>query len=265
VILISNDDGAAAPSLGPLVRALAKLDDVRVTVPDAERSWIGKAISRFETVTTRRVAESGIESVLVSGTPADSVNLGVHSLWPEPPDLVVSGVNIGLNVGAAFFLSSGTVGAALEAGIAGVPALAFSVGLPDDDRNWKARCRDPEFAPVWDRAAALASALTQRVCELGFPEGVDLLNVNFPLEAGISTPRVVTRVAPVGYRALFNETGKGRYEHAYSGGITATESELAGSDVAAVRAGQVSISAVRLFGETKLNSEFAREICALDD
>ena len=108
MILISNDDGAAAPSLGPLVRALAKLDDVRVAVPDAERSWIGKAISRFETVTTRRVAESGIESVLVSGTPADSVNLGVHSLWPEPPDLVVSGVNIGLNVGAAFFLSSGT-------------------------------------------------------------------------------------------------------------------------------------------------------------
>lgn len=265
VILISNDDGPESPALQPLVRALAKLGDLRVVVPDGERSWIGKAISRFEAISTRRVVEDGIETVLVSGTPADSVNLAVHSLFTEPPELVVCGVNIGLNVGAAFFLSSGTVGAAMEAGLGGIPAIAFSVGQPDADRDWKARCRDDEFEPVWERAAALAADVVARVREAGLPRGADLLNVNFPLQADIATPRVVTRVAPVSYAGLFSESQPGVYNHGYGGGIKASAAALAGSDVEAVRAGRVSISPVRIFGEVEPDSAFARAICDAPD
>lgn len=261
MILISNDDGPESPALKPLVRAVAKLGDVRVVIPDGERSWISKAISRFEPISTRRVVEDGIETVLVSGTPADSVNLALHSLFPEPPELVVSGVNIGLNTGAAFFLSSGTVGAAMEAGIGGIPAIAFSVGQPDADRDWKARCRDEEFEPVWERAAALAADIVARVRQAGFPSGADLLNVNFPLEAGVTTRRVITRLARVSYPGLFGETEPGVYSHGYGGGIAASAEELAGSDVEAVRQGRVSVSPVRLFGEFDPDPEFARAIC----
>jgi 5'-nucleotidase len=73
----------------------------------------------------------------VGGFPADCTNLGVHSLFDTPPELVVSGVNIGLNVGLGFFLSSGTVGAAMEGWIAGIPAIALSVGRVGEDRAWK--------------------------------------------------------------------------------------------------------------------------------
>ena len=105
-ILVTNDDGADSPALLPLARAMAKLTPVRVVVPDGERSWIGKAISRWEDVVTRTETREGIELIRVSGSPADCANLGVHTLFDDRPELVVSGVNIGLNTGSAFFLSS---------------------------------------------------------------------------------------------------------------------------------------------------------------
>ena len=236
VILISNDDGADSPALRPLVRAVAKDADVRVVVPDGERSWVGKAISRFGALSIRRVEDQGIETVLVSGSPADCVNLGVHTVFPETPELVVTGVNVGLNVGAAFFLSSGTVGAAIEGRIAGVPAIAFSTGIPDDDREWKADSGTAEKEPMWERLAALSADIVARVRANGFPPGADLISVNFPVDADVNTPRAITRVAPVGYPALFHETEPGVFNHAYGGGIRAEPGALVGSDVEAVRA-----------------------------
>src|SRR5262245_12591008 len=112
-ILVTNDDGVDSPALLPLARELAKLAPIRVVVPAGERSWIGKAISRWDELRVSRSDRDGIEVFAVGGFPADCTNLGVHSLFDSPPELVVSGVNIGLNVGLGFFLSSGTVGAAM--------------------------------------------------------------------------------------------------------------------------------------------------------
>ena len=77
-ILLTNDDGGDSPALIPLARAIAELSPVRVVVPDGERSWIGKAISRWQDVETRSDERDGIEMIRVSGAPADCVNLGVH-------------------------------------------------------------------------------------------------------------------------------------------------------------------------------------------
>src|SRR5262249_20121791 len=131
-ILITNDDGIDSPTLVPLVRALQALGQVRVVVPSVERSWIGKAITRFEPVKVLAVEREGIAMHAVSGSPADCVNLAVHTLYADRPDVVISGINTGLNFGLAFLLSSGTVGAAMEAWIAGLPALAFSMAIPND-------------------------------------------------------------------------------------------------------------------------------------
>ena len=103
-ILVTNDDGIDSPALLPLARELAKLGRVRVVVPDGERSWIGKAISRWDELRVTRTERGGMEIFAVGGFPADCTNLGVHSLFDTPPELVVSGVNIGLNVGLGFFL-----------------------------------------------------------------------------------------------------------------------------------------------------------------
>jgi hypothetical protein len=125
-ILITNDDGIDSPTLVPLARCLRRLGTIRVVVPEAERSWIAKAITRFEALRVVPAEREGIAMHAVTGTPADCVSLGVHTLFDGPPDLVVSGINLGLNYGLAFLLSSGTVGAALEACLAGIPAIAFS-------------------------------------------------------------------------------------------------------------------------------------------
>ena len=250
-ILVTNDDGVDSPALLPLARAMAKLAPVKVVVPDAERSWIGKAISRWQEVTTRTVVREGVELVLVSGSPADCANLGVHTLFEERPELVVSGVNIGLNTGAGFFLSSGTVGAAMEGWIAGVPALAFSIGAAGDDKSWKKRAASPEWRATWEHAAAIAADVVATVRACGFPEGVDLLNVNFGTDATPATPRRVTRLARIGYDQLFVARGEGRYAHDYAGELAVNES-LDGSDVAIVRNGQVSITPVHLVSSPEL-------------
>jgi 5'-nucleotidase len=247
-ILVTNDDGVDSPALLPLIRAIQTFSPVRVVCPARERSWIGKAISRWEDIAVEPVVRGGIEVHAVHGFPADCTNLAVHSLFEEPPEMVVSGVNVGLNTGLGFFLSSGTVGAAMEAWIAGIPAFAFSVGRWSHDPKGPAKPRASlrtEVGDLWDRVAAISGDIVRRVRELGFPHGVDLLNVNFPVEAGLDTPRVVSRLAQVGYQRLFRPKGEGVYVHDYTGEIRANE-PLDGTDVGVVKKGWVSITPVRL-------------------
>jgi 5'-nucleotidase len=243
-VLVTNDDGVDSPALFPLLRALGRSERVRAVVPDRERSWISKAITRWEEVPVERVEREGFEIGLVRGFPADCTNLGVHSLFGDRPDLVVSGVNVGLNTGLAFFLSSGTVGAAAEGWIAGVPALAFSVGVQGDDRDWKSDLERVSADGAWDRAGALAAEVLAEVRRNGMPEACDLLNVNFPVGAGPETRRVVTRIAAVGYDRLFERKSDGLYVHDFDGRLRGED--LEGTDIAAVKAGWVSITPVRL-------------------
>ncbi len=258
-ILLTNDDGLDSPALLPFACALSKVATVRTVVPDRERSWISKAISRWDEIHVREVVRDGLELVAVAGFPADCTNLGVHSLFDTPPDMVVSGVNIGLNTGLGFFLSSGTVGAAMEGWIAGLPALAFSVGIPDQDREWKARIKQGEFADLWPRAAALSAEIVGTVRQSGFPAGVDLINVNFPVAADLHTPRVVTRLANVGYERLFRRKAEGVYVHDASGKIRES-GDLNGTDISALRDDRVSITPVRLAHATKLAPELKRRL-----
>src|SRR5437899_1526952 len=104
-VLITNDDGIDSPTLAPLARALQGFGTVRVVVPAIERSWVGKSITRFEALHVQATERDGIPMYAVTGTPADCVSLGVHTLYPTPPDLVISGINLGLNFGLAFVLS----------------------------------------------------------------------------------------------------------------------------------------------------------------
>ena len=253
MILVTNDDGIDSPALLPLLRALAELGPVRAVVPRSERSWISKAISRWTDVRVERMKLEGFEVVAVDGFPADCTNLGVHTLFDAPPELVVSGINLGLNTGLGWFLSSGTVGAAAEARIARLPAVAFSVGVPRDDRSWKADPARLHCADTWRRAAALCADIVRAVREIGFPPDCDLLNVNFPLGAGPETHRVVTRVASLGYAALFAHKGDDVFAHASNGELIGSDRHPE-SDVGALDRGWVSITPVRLASSAELSA-----------
>jgi len=253
-ILVTNDDGVDSPALLPLARELAKLAPVRVVAPTSERSWIGKAISRWEDLRVSRSLREGVEVFAVGGFPADCTNLGVHSLFDSRPELVVSGVNMGLNIGLGFFLSSGTVGAAMEGWIAGIPAIALSVGRVGEDRDWKREAAGDPSHPVWARAARLGADVVRSVREAGFPDGVDLLSVNFPTDADVATPRVVAELAVVGYDRLFRRKQDGLYVHDFDGALRGSEAVADHTDIAVVRSGRVSITPVRLARTAELDA-----------
>ena len=161
-ILITNADGISAPGLRALVEALAGAGTVTVVAPANERSAAAQSLTLRQPVFFEQVAE---REWAVEGTPADAMILAFHSLLTERPDEVVSGVNRGANLGENVYYS-GTVGAAMEAAINHVPAVAVSVAHRGKEFN---------FRP----AAKFVEKLVPLILEEGLPPGV-LLNVNVP-------------------------------------------------------------------------------------
>ena len=126
-ILVTNDDGIYAKGLTAIFQELSSLGDVTVVAPESEQSAVGHAISLNQPLRVRQVSLDGnILGWAVGGTPADCVKIAIAELLPTLPDLVVSGINLGPNVGINV-LYSGTVSAATEASILGVRAAAFSL------------------------------------------------------------------------------------------------------------------------------------------
>jgi 5'-nucleotidase len=164
-ILISNDDGIDAPGLYALVQEIRKIANVVVVSPDKQQSAVGHAITMnypLRMVPYRKNDE--FFGYAVEGTPADAVKLGVRFLMTKPPDLVLSGINHGSNT-AVNILYSGTVSAATEGTILGIPSIAISLTTYGET----------DFS----YAAGFASRLALLVAEHGLPEGT-LLNVNVP-------------------------------------------------------------------------------------
>src|SRR5215470_9932022 len=161
-ILITNDDGIGARGLRALVDALKSDAEITVVAPSHERSAAAQSLTLRQPIYCDQIGES---EFAIEGTPADAMILAFHTLLTEKPDLVISGINRGGNLGENVYYS-GTVGAAMEAAINHVPAIAISVAY---------RGKSFDFGP----AAQFARALAPLVIKEGLPEGV-LLNVNVP-------------------------------------------------------------------------------------
>ena len=164
-ILISNDDGIDAPGLYALVQEVRKIAEVVVVSPDKQQSAVGHAITMnypLRVVPFRKNEQ--FFGYAVEGTPADAVKLGVQFLMTRPPDLILSGINHGSNT-AVNILYSGTVSAATEGTILGIPSIAISLTTYGE----------ADFS----YAAGFAARLASLVAEHGLPDGT-LLNVNVP-------------------------------------------------------------------------------------
>src|SRR2546425_7046118 len=159
VILVTNDDGVHAPGLAALASALEELGDVYVVAPDREQSAVGHALTLHRPL---RVTQTGERRFAVNGTPSDCVNLAVLGLLPERPVLVAAGVNHGSNLGDDVTYS-GTVSAAMEGTLLGVPSMAVSLVDGGDFRA----------------AGAIAKLIAMRLLVEGIAPKT-LLNVNVP-------------------------------------------------------------------------------------
>jgi 5'-nucleotidase len=254
-LLLTNDDGVDSPALLPFARALVEVAPLKVVVPAAERSWVGKAITRFDEIGVERTVRDSVEIFVADGYPADCTQLGVHSLFGTKPDMVLSGINIGLNQGLGFLLSSGTVGAAAEGWIAGLPAVAFSTGSPFDHRGWAKGAWDESARPFWETVAATAVDVLVDILRAGFPEEVDVLSVNIPEVGSIDSPRKITSLAKVGYDNIFREHEPGRFIHDFNTGLRMT-GNLAGSDVELLRDGAVTVTPIQLAHTGTVPDEF---------
>ena len=178
-ILLSNDDGILAPGLAAMREALTALGEVHVVAPESPQSAVAHGITLAGPVAVRRVhVQDAFHGYSVDGRPADCVKLGVSELLDGPPDLVVSGINDGLNVGINV-LYSGTVAAAEEGALLGFPAVAVSMqrGVERD----------------FNQAARIALPIIRQLLDKGLAGG-ELININIPdLAAG--PPRGI-RVVP---------------------------------------------------------------------
>ena len=250
-LLLTNDDGVDSPALLPFARALQRLGRVEIVVPDRERSWVGKAITRHHEIDVAVLEREGITLHTVSGYPADCTQLGVHTLFETAPDLVLSGINIGYNHGAAFMMSSGTVGAAVEGWISGIPSLAISAGSVGDWATWSRWIRSDGAGDAWGRLADLATDLVAAIAS-DFPRAADVVSVNLPWDATAHTERRVTTMARVGYDRLFTPLDDGGYGHRFVG--IRWMGDAAGTDIEAAMDGAVSITPIQLPGTAPLDA-----------
>ncbi len=165
-ILVTNDDGIDAPGLQVVARELQKVGQVIVVAPQQEQSGVGTSISLRQPVKVNRLEPwwKRIEVYSIEGTPSDSVIIATQSLFPGEINLVVSGINRGPNIGHDIFVS-GTVSAALQGYLHGIPSMAISINAYENLN--------------FDVAAKLASLLAAKIKEGGLPQKI-LLNVNLP-------------------------------------------------------------------------------------
>lgn len=233
-VLITNDDGIASPGLQALVDAFEKVADTFVVAPEQERSATGHAITLHKPLRARvaAVLGSSVRAWATNGTPADCVALGILELLPALPDIVISGINVGPNMGRDLTYS-GTVSGAMEGAIFRVPSIAVSIGSFRD--------------PIFSVAAGFAVRLARAILTHGLPEDT-LLNVNVPnLPADQIAGVEITRQSAKRYVSRLEKRVDPRGRAYYwLTGQPAPEEDERGTDSWAIAHGRISVTPIGL-------------------
>ncbi|MFW9787239.1 MAG: 5'/3'-nucleotidase SurE [Candidatus Thorarchaeota archaeon] len=190
-VCLTNDDGPRSEGLLKLAESLMKVVEVIVVVPDGQRSATGKTLTLKRPIRiTEKHDTNGYQFVSHDGAPADSVILA--QAFYENIDLLISGINSGANVGYQSMLTSGTVGAAFEAAIRGLPSIAVSRQASPEE--WfEAIGADGDC----EKMCEIITELVMRVLKKGMPKGIDMLNLNFPNKLSEDSKLVITKPTKV--------------------------------------------------------------------
>lgn len=228
-ILVTNDDGIHSPGIIALFNAMKELGDAYIVAPDRERSAVGHMLTLHRPLNVDEIKE---HMYAVNGTPTDCVAIGATKILSQKPDLIVSGINKGRNIGDDITYS-GTVSAAIEGTIMGIQSLAFSVA---GEKNFH-----------FDTASYYALEIVRYVLENPLPQDT-LLNINLPNVkkekiAGIKFTRQGKRVYNNAVHETFDPKGK---KHFWIGGGTPEWEEREDTDIHALEQGYVSITPIHL-------------------
>jgi 5'-nucleotidase len=235
-ILVTNDDGINAPGLkicADIARTLS--DDVWIVAPEYDQSGVSHSLSLNDPLRLRQIGE---RHYAVKGTPTDCVIMGARHILPDPPDLVLSGVNRGRNA-AEDVLYSGTVAGAKEAAVLGIPAFALSQAYTSASKQ----------EPYWKTAIQHGPGIIQRVLKQGIPRDV-LVNINFPDCApgavkGISVSSQGKRDQQLLHiDARHDGRGNPYYWIAYARGVRPTGRD--GTDLSALADNRIAVTPLRL-------------------
>jgi 5'-nucleotidase len=235
-ILLTNDDGIHAPGLAALERIAATIsDDVWVVAPETDQSGLSHSLSMNNPLRLRKASE---KRFAVNGTPSDCVIMAARRIMGGKPDLILSGVNSGTNV-ADDVTYSGTIAAAIEGTLLGVPSVALSQGYNYDDVGQR-------LVP-WETAEAHAPAIIKKLFDFGFPDNI-LYNVNFPNRApGDIAGVTVTKSGRLAHGLHVDERRDGRGNPYFWLTYKREKQEIeAGTDLAAMRDGLISVTPLRL-------------------
>lgn len=243
-ILLTNDDSHASPLFEYAIEKLKTMGDLKIVVPKEEQSWTGKSITRFKHLYVDEITLYGHPAHCLDGTPADCINWGIYHLYENRPDLVVSGINIGINSGLGFALSSGTIGACFEANIAGVPGVALSQDFSHEVfRHWlENRVLPPDVLEHLRKqnASLLNDVFAELLNQERILEQPVTWNVNLPYRALPECKPVRTFLGHTFYSSCFRRRGD-RFHHDLDPPLPDRRHQADGT---VVRAGNISITKI---------------------
>jgi len=235
LILVSNDDGYQADGIKALAHSLKKLGRVVVVAPQWEQSGTGHSLTLGRPLRTKTI---GPDVYAVSGTPTDAVMIAVYCILKKKPDIVVSGINHGPNMGDDITYS-GTVAAAMEGTILDIPSIAVSLAVSNHS--------EPLGRKRFAKAANFTTRLVNAVVKNGIPKGT-LLNVNVPDTPDLSTRRyMITRLGKREYRDVITEKIDPRGEpYFWIGGHYIITDKGPETDYGAIANGLISVTPLNI-------------------
>ncbi len=256
-ILLANDDGYTCAGYFPLLDALSKKYDVTAIAPSTQRSWVGKSLSAHHPIKYSKVQYEGHDVYAIEGTPADCVQIGLYNLMDSKPDIVLSGINDGENIGHGRILSSGTIGAAMEGAIDGVLSVTASLC---DTKNRDIDYFDPANYHYFENAAAIVVKIIDILESVSLGPDVHIISINIPFDAKPTDDIEVVVPYTDPYGQLFVQEGDS-FKH--KGAPVRFENLQDGTDLKAIFEGRIAITPINLnlaSKETaqKLNSQMTK-------
>jgi len=247
-ILLSNDDSLSSPFLLATAEALSKIGEVVIVVPAHEQSWIGRAYSRHKKLTLKSVDFFNFECHTIDGTPSDCVNIALNHLYKDAlPDIIVSGMNIGHNVGFPLLLSSGTFAAAVEGASHNILSFALSKHL---DKKHYDSCRlrheqvPLELETTLKNACNHAALFIEKTAKGNPIKSSCIYNLNYPSQFDSSSEFKFCKIAKVKTPSFYKQNSEGNFEFQYAFG-KALDNEV--TDLFCIQNNIASYSKINLY------------------
>jgi len=192
---LTNDDGYRSVGLRVLLRELKWLGNVIAVAPEEPRNAAGLSITLHKPLRIKKIIIDDVRTFLVNGTTGDCVTIALYHILSDFPKIVCSGINVGENISLVEFFMSGTVAGAIIAALNEIPAIAFSKSVTSF--NTRSTC---EIGIEFEKSAKIAREIVRIILKHGLPEGIDLLNINFPQNITENTKVMLTRLAKSSFK-----------------------------------------------------------------